>query len=465
MAVNFALLDAGPSIGQRFMMGQQEAQAEAERNMLRQAQMQQMAAQQENLMAQREQRALMADERRMKMEEASQRQQFLGELEQKLAEGNYKLDRPTLGKMYQFGLRTGHDSLIKLATEGLRALDEEDLFRQESARFGVGGAPAAPATPAAAAPVNALAQGFSREQVQNMLTSPSARIRSMGAEIAKTIPKETGYTPSSEIQAYELAKSQGYKGTILDFKREMAIAGRPPGPPKEPSKAVEVVDPNDPSKIIIVSAEEAIRRNLTPARAQEGLTVKERQSREAKYPQATSAVKTFETASDNLVNDLQTLINHPGLKSITGIAAGRLPGITEEGREAQALYDKIVARGGFQELQNMRQASPTGGALGNVSNREGDQLKQAFAAIDRTQNADSVKKAARAAIKQIQASKQNVREAYDLTYEYRQGASGAAAPDTGNVAAERAAAKDAISKGAPADAVRRRFKEKTGQEL
>ena len=84
------------------------------------------------------------------------------------------------------------------------------------------------------------------------------------------------------------------------------------------------------------------------------------------------------------------------------------------------MYDKIVARGGFQELQNMRQASPTGGALGNVSNQEGAQLRQAFAAIDRRQDAPSIRKAIADAIAQLQASKSRVREAYDLTYEYKQ---------------------------------------------
>jgi hypothetical protein len=162
---------------------------------------------------------------------------------------------------------------------------------------------------------------------------------------------------------------------------------------------------------------------MTPPQFMESLTPKERQSREAKFPQATSAVKTFETTSNTLIKDLETLAKHPGLSSITGIAAGRLPGITSAGREAEALFDKISARGGFQELQNMRQASPTGGALGNVSNQEGAQLRQAFAALDRRQDAASVRKAISDAINQIRASQQTIREAYDMTYEYKQGGS------------------------------------------
>jgi hypothetical protein len=90
------------------------------------------------------------------------------------------------------------------------------------------------------------------------------------------------------------------------------------------------------------------------------------------------------------------------------------------------LYDKIVARGGFSELQNMRAASPTGGALGNVSNQEGAQLKQAFAEIGREQATESVKKALLRAAENAKLVRQRAREAFEDTYEYRQ--SGGARP-------------------------------------
>jgi hypothetical protein len=151
------------------------------------------------------------------------------------------------------------------------------------------------------------------------------------------------------------------------------------------------------------------------------LSSKEIQARESKFPQATQAVKTFEAKTTELEKDLIALRDHPGLSSITGIAAGRAPGITSQGRAAEALYDKITARGGFKELQDMRAASPTGGALGNVSNQEGAQLRAAFAAIDRKQDAADVKKAIDIAISDLQGSKSRVREAYDMTYDYKGG--------------------------------------------
>ena len=152
------------------------------------------------------------------------------------------------------------------------------------------------------------------------------------------------------------------------------------------------------------------------------LSPKEMQKLEAAYPKATLSLKSFESSSDNLIKDLETLKNHPGLPSITGVLYGRTPSLTKEGREAQALYDKIVARGGFKELQDMRNASPTGGALGNISNQEGTQLRQAFGALDRTQDASSVQKELENIAENIRGSKGRVREAYDMTYDYKGGA-------------------------------------------
>jgi hypothetical protein len=149
------------------------------------------------------------------------------------------------------------------------------------------------------------------------------------------------------------------------------------------------------------------------------LAPKELQAREAKFPQATQALKTFDSTSDNLISDLERLKNHPGLSNITGVIAGRTPSLTAQGREAQALYDKIIARGGFQELQSLRQSSPTGGALGNVSNQEGQSLRQAFGALDRTQDASSIRNEIDRLVENIGGAKTRVREAFDMTYDYK----------------------------------------------
>lgn len=163
------------------------------------------------------------------------------------------------------------------------------------------------------------------------------------------------------------------------------------------------------------------------------LAPKELQAREAKYPAATTAVKTVESKADKLIADIETLKNHPGLDSITGTVYGRTPSVTTEGRAAQALYDSIVARGGFQELSAMRAASPTGGALGNVSNQEGQQLKDAFGTLNRTQDAADLRTQLGRVADDVRGAKTRIREAYDMTYDYRPSSGGGVAVPPGFV--------------------------------
>ena len=182
---------------------------------------------------------------------------------------------------------------------------------------------------------------------------------------------------------------------------------------------VEVVDPQNPTKTIIVTKAEAVSNRLTPAKAIEGLTPQMRQNLEKSYPQATSSLRSYQSKSVSFIKDLENLRDSEGLDSITGFAAGRAPGFTDAGRKAVALYDKVIAKGGFQVLQDMRDMSKTGGALGNVSDRENTQLKAAFAAIDRKQSGDDVRAAIDSLIIELKGSQGRVKDAYDLTYEYK----------------------------------------------
>ena len=202
-------------------------------------------------------------------------------------------------------------------------------------------------------------------------------------------------------------------------KIRVAGATRPPPPTPTPAAPVAVVDPKT-GKPRFASREEAIEQGLAPASAQEtGIAPKEILARNARYPAQTQAIKAFEAQSTSFANDMRKLLNHPGLSGITGIIAGRSPNITGDARAAQALYDKIVAKGGFSVLQAIREASKTGGALGNLSNQEGTQLKAAFAAINQTQDTDDVKASLTQAIEELEGSKARMREAYDSTYEYK----------------------------------------------
>jgi hypothetical protein len=270
--------------------------------------------------------------------------------------------------------------------------------------------------------------------------------------IASITPSD--YTPESLAK---FATSQNYADLVLKPTKESKTIGtinpndftptsiakfntsgnyadlvpKPQASSATPAAPVAVVGAD--GKVKYVSREEAISKGMTPANAMEGLAPKEIQAREAKFPAATSAVKTFESSADKLAADLERLAKHPGLSGISGVIYGRTPALTKDARAAQALYDSIVARGGFQELQNMRASSPTGGALGNVSNQEGQYLRDAFAPINRTQDTADLSRSLTEAANATRVSKQRVREAYDLTYDYKnQGKAPAGAVDASN---------------------------------
>lgn len=179
----------------------------------------------------------------------------------------------------------------------------------------------------------------------------------------------------------------------------------------------------------------------------EPLPTKELQRREATYPQAKGAIEGFEAKSESFINDLKTLRDHPGLGEITGFVAGNVPtALSGNGRAAIALYNKITAKGGFQELQDLRAASKTGGALGSISNQEGKQLIASFAAIDRRQNAEDVRNALNLAISDVEGSRARMRQVFDDTYEYRAGKEPSAATPAKSAAPAATPAKSAAPK-------------------
>jgi hypothetical protein len=291
-------------------------------------------------------------------------------------------------------------------------------------------APAGTAAPAA--PANAMAAPAMSGELQSKLTQRErlsalsnqdprvkATIDRLDKEIARLSPAAP--TPPASIAEFERAKTDP---SFMRFLQERAAAMRPPAAPRAEQPPVAVVDPVT-GKQVLVSREEALKGRMTPATAMEGLAPKEIQQREAKYPQATLAVKSVESSSDRLADDLETLAKHPGLSGISGLIYGNTPAITKDARVALEKYKSIVARGGFSELQAMRSASPTGGALGNVSNQENQYLRDAFAAIGRSQDTADLKTALQGAANAARAAKQRVRDAYDMTYDYKSGGASA----------------------------------------
>lgn len=279
------------------------------------------------------------------------------------------------------------------------------------------------------------ADQFLAERGKRTVVAPGATVLGPEGTPMFTAPAaERPYEPT-EVEKLTNALRAAPPGSVEAQalqNRLRILTTREPKEPREPSAPVAVVD-EATGKVKYVSREEAMGK--TPASAMEGLSPKEIQKREAARPQATASVTGFEAKTDAFIKDLEKLRDDPGLNQITGAIYGRTPSVSREGSRALATYKKIFAKGGFQGLQDLREASKTGGALGNVSNEEGRRLEASVVgALDRTQHVDDVKAGINALIEDLKVSKARVRNTYEDTYQYKQGGPAtqparAAAPD------------------------------------
>ena len=386
MAVNFGLLQpAQPASA--FFQGQQDVQREAEQNMLRQSQMENMAAQRAERLAMMQDRQAMTQERAAKAAQAAKRQEFLAGLSAKMAEGGHKLDRPTLGQVLQFGMQTGEDSLIKLATEGMRALDEEDREAAEMSRIrgpapsmmrqpAAAALPAAPAAPtnmlagtpfdigvSAPAPANALAArpaaaepmvgGFTRAEINEMAGSNVKAVRERGERLLKLLPKD-------QLGARLQDRFVPVGKLMFDRQEQKYIA-----PPQAAIAATQERGTAAPAP-----AKEPAAKPLTAAQE---ATRRDKLGKE--FKSASSALQTTQDVLDSIA----AVKSSPGLSRATGFTGTLLPSFPE-GEAAQAetrlanLKGKVTALG--------KAAAAASGAIGSIANQEWKILADQIAAIE-----------------------------------------------------------------------------------
>jgi hypothetical protein len=200
-----------------------------------------------------------------------------------------------------------------------------------------------------------------------------------------------------------------------------------PREPKEPNKPVEVVGPD--GKTIIVSAEEAIARRMTPAKAMEGLAPKEIQRREAVFPQAKQSVTTVTNTMSTIEQTIDRLLqNKSGLNGVTGLVGGRTPALTDAARAADADLEQLANLAFVQGITELRAASKTGAGVGNVSNKEGDRFENLKASLKRTQSYDDMVAALKRLKAQATSTRDTVNTEFTDMYDYRQGRAAPSAP-------------------------------------
>lgn len=178
---------------------------------------------------------------------------------------------------------------------------------------------------------------------------------------------------------------------------------------------------------------------------------------------ALARLESAVSSMEQLQKQIHEIRTHSGLSGNYGLT-GVLPNVPgSAAADAWQLINRLKASGSFATLQAMREASKTGGALGNVSNQENKKLEDAFAALDPKQSEEQTRKQLDAAFNQIEQAKDQLRNAYNR--QYGAGDTPAATPTSSVKRTPEAEslvseARDALLKGAPRDAVLKRLRER-----
>lgn len=115
-------------------------------------------------------------------------------------------------------------------------------------------------------------------------------------------------------------------------------------------------------------------------------------ARDAKAEQERSASqqRTTDIVTQDIDRALALLERNPSLVAgVGGLVLSRIPGTVA--RDFAALVDTVKANAGFEKLQAMRDASPTGGALGQVTERELAFLQATIGNLEQSQSPQQLK--------------------------------------------------------------------------
>lgn len=114
-----------------------------------------------------------------------------------------------------------------------------------------------------------------------------------------------------------------------------------------------------------------------------------------KFTEKKNEARTRRDAADDKLSDLENqikaVLGSQGLPDIYGVP-GKFPNWPGgDAANAKANLERLISSGSLAALTALREASKTGGALGNVSNADMSRLENSFAALQQSQSVDQAR--------------------------------------------------------------------------
>lgn len=133
-------------------------------------------------------------------------------------------------------------------------------------------------------------------------------------------------------------------------------------------------------------------------------------------PKAFSSLGSFKAKTGFMKDNVkQAIANISGWSTAYGAALSSWP--RSQAQALSTLLQTIKANVGFQALTEMRENSPTGGALGQVSERELAYLQATLGDLAQTQDGEILTKKLKAMMAQVDGMHGRLQDAYDMTFQ------------------------------------------------
>ena len=144
--------------------------------------------------------------------------------------------------------------------------------------------------------------------------------------------------------------------------------------------------------------------------------------KEIAFPDAQGQFESALTTIDNRLDYIKRFREHPARDRVIGPMDAFTPN-TYRARGAQEIYNALVATATLDELQKMREASKTGGALGNVSDADIRILRQSIGALGQDQPEQDFNESLKIFESQLKQTRERLVRRYRENYGYKLGKS------------------------------------------
>lgn len=268
--------------------------------------------------------------------------------------------------------------------------------------------------------LNRIAATPDREEMARMMTaSQYPDIQQRGLAVATERPLAPNAAPSS-VAEYEYRKS--LPGGIGGEADRSFMEGK---------RALQFLDTGGQYTGVGTGAGgQAVNKTVAPDKQPDYLAEVERLKGDlAKAGDAGAAYKSAEygiSQMQALRNDAQELLSHSGREAGTGMSSyiTGLPVIKQMtgAGDFKAKLDTLKSKTFISTLGAMREASKTGGAVGNVSNMEGQRFENALVALDQAQTDEQFASELQKLVQMTDQAIIRIRDAYMQDYGNIEGA-------------------------------------------